>query len=43
MSIFEDEDNLEPEINDSPIFNVPDIDLGLEDGEEPMIDEDETE
>ncbi len=45
MSIHEDEDNLEADIpEEGPEYiPVPDVDLDLEEGEEPMIDEDEME
>lgn len=44
MSIFEDPDNAELDIiEQEEEIEIPDIDLDLEPGEEPMIDEDETE
>lgn len=43
MSIYEDADNQEVEIPDDDIIEVPDVDLDLEDGELPMLEEDELE
>lgn len=42
MSVYEDPDNQEVDIPEEVIV-APDVDLDLEDGEEPMIDEEETE
>ncbi len=42
MSIYQDEDNLEADIPEE-LIPVPDVDLDLEDGEVPTLDEDELE
>ena len=44
MSIREDEENQEVEImEDEEVIDVPDIDLDLEDGELPFLNEEELE
>lgn len=44
MSIFEDPDNEEEEIEEGEeVISIPDIQLDLEEGEVPTLDEDELE